>query len=436
MTLSTAEILREASPYVQRHQNSLFVVYLDSTALLPQHRRALQAMMADVALLRCFNIKLVVVFGMRDIIEQKWRAKKISSKFGAQDNWRVTTAQQLKEIKRLVKREQTEIVELLQASAIEYGIDQNQFDVLTEQRLVYAKPYGIHNGIDYRFTGIVQKIDNRKITNQLKLGNLLLISPLAPCKTTGQYYNLRAIEVALSIAANLKADKFIVLGRPLPKLGSRDFFHAEEFYQAMADSKVDANTNLLNHIVKESIDHRIGRIHFVDNNLGSSLLVELFSRRGSGLLISCDPYEVFRQARVSDIAAIIKLFEPALNQDEILARTPEEIRKNIHNYYLILCDEAIIGVGGLSPATDQKDSGEIHSLVIKPNYRGDGRGQRLVQSLLAKARHRGYRQAYAFTTRAMSFFTQLGMSPISRSHLPKSLRRNPKRGSKIYRLEL
>ena len=74
---------------------------------------------------------------------------------------------------------------------------------------VTAKPYGVVNGIDYRLTGKVRRIQTENIEHQLNSGQIVLLSNLGH-SITGEVYDLSAEEVATEVAVALDADKLIV----------------------------------------------------------------------------------------------------------------------------------------------------------------------------------------------------------------------------------
>ncbi|MCA8838373.1 MAG: amino-acid N-acetyltransferase [Proteobacteria bacterium] len=440
MSRQNADALREAAPYIQNHREKLFVFFLDSRVLDDLGSETVRRQIADIALLHCFGVRIVVVFGIRRQFDRVLSDRAMPSCFGDHGDWRVTNQEQLQVLEGVVIEHQNALAALLRDSLIYHGADEARFDVVTDQRLVLARPYGVREGTDYQFTGVVSKIQTGKIRAQAEFGNLILVSPLVP-SAQGQFYNLRAVEVALALASDLSAAKLIVVGSDIPASTSRSFFHAEEFYREM-DAGADAagsesEAELLKHVVRESIQRRVGRLHFVRHDTKDSLLLELFTRAGCGLLISCDPYEQFRPASPDDLSRILELYQHTRSKDEVVRRSADLILSEIGSYYVLLCDHAVIGVAALS-AIDDSGAAEIHGVVIDPIYRQQGRGRRLILSLVEKARRDGYRELFALTTQAQSFFEELGMEAVEASALPgaRADKIPARRGSKVYRLIL
>ncbi len=64
---------------------------------------------------------------------------------------------------------------------------------------VIARPLGIIDGIDFKLTGIVRKVDSEAIHQQLNNKNIVLVAPLG-FSPTGEAFNLTLEDVASSIA--------------------------------------------------------------------------------------------------------------------------------------------------------------------------------------------------------------------------------------------
>ena len=80
---------------------------------------------------------------------------------------------------------------------------------LVSGNFVIAKPYGVHEGIDYCHTGEVRKVDSEAIKKQLVANNIVLLSNLG-YSPSGEVFNLTVEEVASSTAIGLEADKLLI----------------------------------------------------------------------------------------------------------------------------------------------------------------------------------------------------------------------------------
>ncbi|MBP1705548.1 MAG: GCN5-related N-acetyltransferase [Chloroflexi bacterium] len=63
----------------------------------------------------------------------------------------------------------------------------------------------------------------------------------------------------------------------------------------------------------------------------------------------------------------------------------------------------------------------LRSVAVDPAWRGHGLGRRLVDTVLARARSSGAREAYLLTETAAGFFDRLGWERCSRSDVPPAV---------------
>ena len=73
---------------------------------------------------------------------------------------------------------------------------------------VVAKPIGVRDGIDYKYTGVVRKIDVKGINTLLQHESIVFISPVGYSQT-GEVFNLSPSFVETQTAIDLQADKLI-----------------------------------------------------------------------------------------------------------------------------------------------------------------------------------------------------------------------------------
>src|SRR5262245_30931776 len=88
--------------------------------------------------------------------------------------------------------------------------------------------------------------------------------------------------------------------------------------------------------------------------------------------------------------------------------------------YLVVRDEGhLVGLAGLE--VHGRD-GLLRSVVVDPDYRGEGAGQALVDGALALARRMGLGHVYLLTTSARDYFARQGFTDYSREQAPPSIR--------------
>jgi amino-acid N-acetyltransferase len=124
----------------------------------------------------------------------------------------------------------------------------------------------------------------------------------------------------------------------------------------------------------------------------------------------------YEKAKLSDIAKMQELVAPEVESGIILARTSDEISTNIRSYTLALQDDELIGFCALHIHTAYL--GEIRSLIVKEDKRGEKIGENLVLRCLDEALFLGLQRVLCLTYR-QSFFERMGFVEIPKESLPE-----------------
>lgn len=128
-----------------------------------------------------------------------------------------------------------------------------------------------------------------------------------------------------------------------------------------------------------------------------------------------------RRAQIADAAAIHHLVAPYAAEGLLLARTEEEIRRNISHFLVQEENRRIIGC--LALESYGSDLAEIRSLAVSPERRREGLGAKLIEFALREARHRGIARVFA-VTHAPQFFERQGFAAGSRKTLAEKVERD------------
>ena len=197
------EWFRYSSAYINAHRNKVFVILLTGEALADDN---FPNIVYDINLLNSLGVKLVLVHGARPQITSALSSAGIDSTF--QDDLRITDSASLETIKQTVGKLSIDIEALFSLGLVNSPMHKAAIQ-LCRGNLITAKPYGIHNGIDFFNTGLVRKVQKRAIEQQLAQGNIVLLSNLG-YSLTGEVFNLSAEEIATETAMALNADKLIL----------------------------------------------------------------------------------------------------------------------------------------------------------------------------------------------------------------------------------
>lgn len=120
---------------------------------------------------------------------------------------------------------------------------------------------------------------------------------------------------------------------------------------------------------------------------------------------------------------MMPLLHDYTRQAEILPRTEDDVYRSIREWVVAEteADLRIVGMGSL--LIMWHDLAEVRSLVIHPDYHGQGLGRQIVAMLLAEAQELGLSRVFALT-RKPGFFLKLGFQMTRIERLPRKVQRD------------
>src|SRR4026209_2661814 len=206
------DLLREALPYIQRFQGQTFVVKLSGK--VTEQQENLTSLAEELALLHQVGIRICVVHGGGKQLSD------LATRLGIEqtiiEGRRVTDDATLEMAKMIFAGKiNTDILAALRHRSIEAvglsGVDGNI--VHAEKRPpkeILNRKTGVHDKVDFGHVGDVVQINARLLTVLLDHGYLPVISSLG-ADAEGTVFNINADTIAAEIAAQLKAEKLILL---------------------------------------------------------------------------------------------------------------------------------------------------------------------------------------------------------------------------------
>jgi amino-acid N-acetyltransferase len=421
---------RQAAPYVHAFRGRTFVVAFGGEQAAERSR--LVSFVHDLNLLAALGIRLVLVHGTRPQIEAELRAAKQRSRYAR--GLRVTDAGSLAAVKHAAGAVRVEIEALLSQGLPNSPMAGAGIRVASGNYIT-ARPLGIVHGVDYQFTGEVRKVDGTAIVRHLEAGEVVLVSPIG-YSPTGEVFNLAWEDVAESVGVALRADKLLLLTDRLPADRKGEPLNELTARAAEALLKSAAQPPHALRVLKSALRALAGgvaRAHLVQRRADGATLLELFTHSGAGTMITADPVEQLRPARIEDVGGLIALIEPLEADGTLVKRSRELLEREIGNFVVIEHDGVIVGCAALYPFTGERGA-EFACLAVAPDYRDAGYGERLLQACEARARERKCRRLFALTTRAAHWFVAQGFreAPVSALPARRQSLYNWRRGSKIF----
>lgn len=431
------EFFRHSSPYIHAHRDKTLVLLLGGEALASDN---FPNIINDIALLSSLGVRLVLVHGARPQIDQRLQERGIETQL--HHHRRVTDEAALDCVKEAVGSLRTELEARLSMSLANSPMHGAKLKVCSGN-FVIAKPSGVVDGVDYCHTGEIRRVDGDAIAQQLDLGSIVLLSNLG-YSPTGEVFNLLVEDVAAEAASALKADKLICFGKENGVVNQQGERHSElltkaaarlvsQYRESLKDNQ-SPHTELSRQLdaISKACQGGVERGHLLSYEVDGALLIELFTRDGSGTMVSQESYEQIRQAEIEDVAGIIELIEPLEAQGVLVRRSREMLETEIERFTVVERDGVIIGCAALYPYTNSMV--ELACVAVDSGYQGGNRGEQLLKEAEKQARALGAKQIFLLTTRTAHWFQEQGFAPAGLDVLPTERQTlyNYQRNSKVF----
>ena len=372
----------------------------------------------DLNLLSALGVRLVLVHGTRPQIEAKLKEARHRSRF--HKGLRITDDIALVCAKEASGRLRVEIEALLSMGLPNSPMAGADIRVASGN-FITAKPIGVLDGVDYVHTGEVRKVDGAPMQKRLADNELVLVSPLG-YSPTGEVFNLALEDVAASTAIALKADKLIFM-MDAPGVPGRRGELLRELTVKQAHARmsrggvVEGDVSLYLPWAVRACEQGVKRTHLISGHKDDALLLELFTHKGVGTLITPDPIETLRPAKADDIGGIVQLIEPLEAEGTLVKRSRALLEREVNRFSVIEHDGVVVACAALYPFTDER-AGELACLAVHPDFRKQGAGDRLLQEIERRARGTKLKRLFVLTTRAEHWFVERGFTETSIEDLP------------------
>ena len=421
---------RNSSPYIHAHRNRTFVIFFGGDAV---SEAEFDNLIHDFALLKSLGVRLVLVHGIRQQIDERLLEQGNTPRF--HHHLRITDATTLQYVKQAAGLVRVEIEALLSMGVSGSPMAGAQIRVASGN-FVTAQPLGVLDGIDYCYTGKVRRIDAQAIHQQLDQHNVVLISPIG-YSPSGEVFNLSAEEVATEVAIALQAEKLILL-TDHNCLSPKDQQPIQQLTTDQVDELLQQTPDLPSPVARslragmQSCQQGVQRAHLINRHIDGALLLELFTRDGIGTLISSTAFETIRPATLDDIGGIMELIKPLELQGILVKRSREKLEMEIGDYIVIERDGLIIGCTAFHLMNDG-NSAEIACLAVHADYQKGARGNSLLDYLSNKAKTEQIQRLFVRSTQTVHWFVERGFTPCDIETLPEPMKNayNYQRNSKV-----
>ena len=235
-----ARVLVQALPYIQTHAGRTIVVKYGGSAMVDEKLK--DAVMCDIVLMQLVGIRVVVVHGCKDLVQ-------------------------------LLQRHGGRAVGLC-------GLDDS---MLCAQKLAGAEDLG--------YVGDITSVNASVIHNATQSGYVPVIATVAGGEN-GEVYNVNADIAAARIAAELKAEKLILMTDVRGLLRDRadensviPVVNVSDVPKLQNDGVITGGMIPKIACCVDAVRRGVGRAHIIDGRIPHSILIELFSDEGIGTML-------------------------------------------------------------------------------------------------------------------------------------------------------
>ncbi len=288
-----AEILVEALPYIQALSGKTVVIKYGGNAMVNEELK--HSVMQDITLLKYIGMNPIVVHGGGPEISKALKSYDIKSEFI--NGLRKTDAQTIEVAQMvLVGKTNKEIVSLLNGKGGKAvgisGIDGRLIECEKHMEMVDGSP------VDLGFVGKITKINTHVLEVLTRDEYIPVVAPIGT-DLAGQSYNINADTVAAEIACALQAEKLMLLTDVEGVKTTKD---SDEILHVLTVREVH---NLIEKGVivggmipkvlgcVEAVERGVGRSHIIDGRIPHCILLEIFTNKGIGTMITREMQRYF-----------------------------------------------------------------------------------------------------------------------------------------------
>ena len=297
--MDDVHVLLDALPYLRRYRDKVFVVKVGGE--IARTPDALELFAKDVAMLNQLGIRIIVIHGggpQLDAVSDKMGIKpeKIAGR-------RITDDETLEMAKMVFAGSvNTDILAAIRKHGVlPVGLSGLDGEVLSAERRppkeVTDPDTGEKHTVDFKNVGDISDCNPALLRTLVEHRYVPVLSPLA-CDTEGRILNINADTVACSVAAEMQAEKLLILSNTNGVL--KDIEDPESRYVYLTISQAEGlidNRDVKSGMVPKlqgvigAIKGGVKRAYLINGLTPHSLLYEVFTLKGRGTMVLDDAAE-------------------------------------------------------------------------------------------------------------------------------------------------
>ena len=285
--IEKAQVLIEALPYIREFEGKTVVIKYGGAAMLDPALRASTAQ--DVVLMRYVGMNPIVVHGGGPAINAMLKRLSITSRFTA-GGLRVTDEATMEVVEMMLSGQvNKDIVNLMnQAGGEAVGLSGK------DGKMLFARKVDTADGEDIGLVGQITSVDTKVVRAVCAAGMIPVIAPVATDREGGTW-NVNADTAAGDIAAALEAEKLVFLTDTPGLLRDKDDpeslihrLHSRDVETLKRQGVISGGMAPKVDACLRALDAGVRRTHIIDGRTPHSMLLEIFTDKGLGTLVSHD----------------------------------------------------------------------------------------------------------------------------------------------------
>ncbi len=282
--MEKAEVLIEALPYIQRFNRKIIVVKYGGSAMVDGELK--RNVIKDVTLLKLVGFKPIIVHGGGKEIS-RWVGK-VGMEPRFVNGLRVTDKDTMEIAEMVLNKVNKELVQLVQSLGVRaVGISGKDGGLLKVEKK-------LSDGQDIGFVGEIKEVQPKVLYDLLEKDFLPIVCPVG-LDEGFETYNINADDAACAIARAVRAEKLAFLtdiegvyrdpGDASTLISEITVSEAREL---LAGGTIGGGMLPKLHNCIDAIENGVSRVHIMDGRMAHSLLLEIFTNRGTGTAILGD----------------------------------------------------------------------------------------------------------------------------------------------------
>ena len=283
-SISRAEILIEALPYIQSLSGKTIVIKYGGNAMINPELK--KTVILDIVLLKYLGLNPVIVHGGGPEITSL--LKKLGKESHFIQGQRVTDGETIEVVNMvLAGKINKELVTMInQASGKAIGLSGQDGNFLVAKKKVLPGDQQ-----DLGFVGEVKSIDPALLTQLMEKSYIPVVASIG-VGLDNQIYNINADTVAGELAAALRAEKLILLtdtegiyADPKDPSSLISALQIEQAKAMVANGTIEGGMQPKVEACMYALKHGVSRTHIIDGRQPHSLLLEVLTDQGIGTMV-------------------------------------------------------------------------------------------------------------------------------------------------------